>query len=169
MLALVVMLGSAGLFYGAQPTSFTITRSRTIAAPPPRVMAQLADLRAYDAWDPWPASPGATPTVTYSAVPVGVGAWIDRRDAEGGARTTILSITGDRIVYSNETSGALGGNVSTQSFTLRASGASTEVVWTFGAPLRGLARLLWPFVHVDRRLAPEMDAALVRLDRAATL
>jgi uncharacterized protein YndB with AHSA1/START domain len=164
----LLVLAALGLVYAAQPHSFSVTSVRAIAAPPERVMAQLTDLRAYEAWDPWPAEPGATPTITYSVVATGLGAWIERRDANGGARTTIRSIDHDRVTMTNETWGELGGNVSTQSFEVRPSATGSDVTWTFGAGLHGLARMLWPVVHIDQTLPPQMSAALERLDRAAT-
>ncbi len=163
-LALVAIV----LFYSAQPASYRIARTRTIAAPPAAVMAQLSDVRAFAAWDPWPALPGAPrPTVAFSPEPRGVGAWIERRDADGsGARTTIASVTAERVEMSNETRGPLGGGSSTQTFELRAVPAGTEVTWALASDLHGLARLLWPFVGLEARIAPEMEAALSRLDRA---
>jgi uncharacterized protein YndB with AHSA1/START domain len=162
----LIALVALGSLYVAQPTSFSVTRTRTIAAPPDRVMAQLSDLRAFEAWHPWPPEPGATPSVTFSTVSTGLGAWMERRDPYGGARTTIRSLDADHVVMTNETLGSLGGNVSTQSFTLRGTSAGTEVSWSFGAGLHGLARLIWPFVRVDQRLPMEMDAGLDRLERA---
>lgn len=165
--ALGLVLLALALF-SAQPHSYRIARTRTIAAPSAHVMAQLSDLRAFEAWDPWPAEPGMRPLVTYSPVASGVGAWVDRRDRSGGARTTITSLTSDQIELSNVTSGAFGSGASTQTFALSESGSSTTVTWTLSSDLHGLGRLLWPFVNLEARVGPEMDAALSRLDRAAT-
>jgi hypothetical protein len=154
------------LLYAMQPTSYRISRSRVIAAPAPTIMAQLSDLHAFEAWQPWTTLPGVHPTVTYSPSGAGLGAWIDRRDASGGARTTITALSDDRIEMTNATDGSLGGAVSVQTFELRPAPGGTEVGWTLAADLHGLARLLWPFVHLEARIAPEMDAALTRLDRA---
>ncbi len=162
----LVVLG-LGALYVAQPASYRIARSRTIAAPPALVMAQLADLHAFAAWDPWPAEPGTVPSVTFSTLRTGVGAWIDRRDAHGGSRTTITALTSDHIEMSNATAGSLGGAESMQSFELRATAGGTEVTWALSADLHGLGRLLWPFVHLEQHVAPDMDAALSRLDRAS--
>jgi uncharacterized protein YndB with AHSA1/START domain len=156
-----------GALYLSQPTSYRIARSRTIAAPPSAVMAQLSDLRALEAWTPWAPEPGTVPTVTFSATTTGVGAWIDRRSPSGGTRTTITSASGDRIEMSNVTAGALGGGQSIQTFELRAVPGGTEVTWTLSSELHGLGRMLWPFVHLEARISPEMDAALTRLDQRA--
>lgn len=162
----LVVVGVFVLFV-SQPTSYRIARTRTIAASPERVRAQLVDVHALDAWTPWAPPPGPPPVVTFSAPSSGVGAWIDRRDADGnGARTTITAIADDRVALSSVTSGALGGGASTQTFELHPSASGTEVTWTLASDLSGLARLLWPFVGLEARVGPDMEAALGRLDHA---
>jgi hypothetical protein len=168
-LFVVVGLVTVGLvlLYAMQPTSYRFSRSRVMAAPAPQIMAQLSDLHAFEAWDPWTALPGEHPSVTYSPIARGVGAWVDRRAPSGGARTTIVALSDDRIEMTNATEGSFGGAVSTQTFELRPAAGGTEVTWSLGADLHGLARLLWPFVHLEARVGPEMDRALTRLDRAS--
>ena len=163
---LVAALGLVGI-YVAQPTSFRIARTRTIAAPPERVMAHLSDLRAYEAWTPFPPSPGVHPTTTFSPSTSGVGAWVDRRDEVGGAHITITLVSSDRVELSNVTSGSFGEGASRQTFELRSTPTGTEVTWSLSSDLHGLARLLWPFVHLEARVGPEMEAALGRLDQAS--
>lgn len=155
------------LLYVSSPTSYRIARTRTIAAPPSRVMAQLSDLRAYEAWTPFPPTPGVTPTLTYSPVTSGVGAWVDRRDELGGARITIASVARDRIELTDETSGSLGTGASRQIFELRAVPAGTEVTWALTGDLSGVPRLLWRLVRLEARVGPEMETALSRLDQAS--
>jgi hypothetical protein len=155
-------------FFVSQPTAYRITRTASIGASPATVHAHLDDVRALAAWDPWRTSTGVGPvTTTFSPDPVGVGAWIDRRAADGsGARTTITEITDTTVVLTSETSGALGAGHSTQTFALANAGSGTVVVWTLGSDLHGLGRALWPFVHLEERVGPEMEAGLSRLDRA---
>lgn len=162
--ALVVL--SVLALYLAQPTSYRIARTRTIAAPAAAVRAHLVDLRAFEAWTPWEPSPGVVPTTTFSSTTSGVGAWVDRRDAYGGSRTTITAIDDSHVEMANATHGALGEGHSTQTFTLREHDGQTEVEWALGSDLSGLPRLLWPFVHLEATAGARMDAALGRLDAA---
>jgi uncharacterized protein YndB with AHSA1/START domain len=162
----LVVLGVGG-FYFAQPSSYRITRARTIAAPPATVMAHLADLHAFEAWDPWPTTSGEVPTVTFGPSSTGPGAWMDRRVSRGdGSRTTIVAASALEIEMANVTSGALGDGASTQTFALREVDGGTEVTWSLAADLHGLARLLWPIAHLDATVGPGMEAALGRLDQA---
>jgi hypothetical protein len=154
------------LLYALQPSSYRIARTRTITAPASLVMAHLSDVRALEAWDPWTALPGAHVTTTFSPASSGVGAWVERRDDSGGSRTTITALAADRIEMQNTTDGPFGTGASTQTFALSETPSGTEVTWTLASDLHGLARLLWPFVHLEARIAPEMDRALSRLDRA---
>ncbi|MFO0685011.1 MAG: SRPBCC family protein [Sandaracinus sp.] len=167
-LAALALLGGLA-FYFAQPSSFAFSRSIVVPAAPASVHAHLDDLRAFEAWQPWPPTdPAHPPRVTFSEPASGVGAWIDRRDAAGeGARTTIVSITDARVEMQNETSGGFAQGHSTQSFDLRAVPSGTEVTWTFGGELSGLARVLWPFVGLEGRVGPRMDEALRRLSAAS--
>lgn len=158
---------ASGVLYLAQPPSYQIVRTRTVAAPPAAVLAQLVDLRAFVAWEPWAALPGEHPEVTFSPEARGVGAWVERRVASSSTRTTITAIAPDHVVMANATSGPLGAGASEQTFTLRAVPTGTEVTWALRSDLRGRARVLWPFVHLEQRIGPEMEAALSRLDQAS--
>jgi hypothetical protein len=162
----LVVLGLV-LVYVAQPTSYRIVRSHVIAAPPDVVMGHLSDLRAFEAWDPWPSLPGSTaPTITFSPTTSGVGAWVERRDPHGSARSTITSLTPDRIVMTNVTDASLGTGGSTQTFELRTMARGTQVDWVLSSELHGLPRLLWPIAGLEGRVGPDMDLALTRLESA---
>lgn len=158
------------VLYLAQPASYRIDRTRTLTAPPARIAMFVTDLRTFESWDPWPSTTGVPPSISYSAVSAGVGAWVERRDADGiGARTAIVSITPERIEMDNVTfGGPFGGGSSHQTFELRASGTGTELTWALSGELHGLARLLWPFVHLETSVHRSMDEALSRLDRASS-
>jgi carbon monoxide dehydrogenase subunit G len=158
---------ASGVLYLSQPTSYRIARTRTIAAPPAAVLAQLSDLRAFVAWEPWMALPGEHPEVTFSPDTHGVGAWVERRVGSSGTRTTILEVASDRVVMSNATSGPLGSGASRQTFTLRVVPEGTDVTWALTADLHGLTRALWPFVHLEESVGPAMEAGLSRLDQAS--
>jgi hypothetical protein len=166
-MSLCLSLLASTAFYFAQPSSYRIARTRTVAAPPTAVLAHLSAVRAFVAWEPWPALPHERPQVTFSQVSAGVGAWVDRRVAGSGTRTTITAVAADRVEMSNATSGPLGTGASTQTFELRAVPEGTEVTWTLRSDLHGLARALWPFVHLEETVGPEMEAALGRLDQAS--
>ncbi len=162
------MLGLLVL-YLSQPASYRIDRTRTLSAPPARVATFVTDLRTFESWDPWPSMTPVPPSISYSAVSAGVGAWVERRDADGsGARTTIVSITPERIEMDNVTFGGRLGGASHQTFELRTSGTGTELTWAISSELHGLARLLWPFVHLETLVHRSMDEALSRLDRASS-
>lgn len=164
----VVILAAIGLFF-AQPTHYRLERARSVAAPSSAVLAQITDLRALEAWQPWVSSPSTPPTVTFSPATSGVGAWVHHTDGTSSGRTTIVSIAADRVVMRHESMGVFGGAVSEQTFSLRVLGPSeTEVRWSHESDLAGLARALWPFLDVPGRIEPEMDAGLARLEVAAT-
>lgn len=169
LLALVALfvLGMVAL-YLAQPTSYRIARTRTVSAAPDAVAAHLTDVRAFVAWEPWAPAPGEHPIVTFSPTTSGVGAWVERRVGSSASRVTLTEVAPDHVVFANVTEGALGGGASEQRFDLRAApGGGTEITWALSGELHALPRMLWPFVQLERRVGPEMDAALGRLDHAS--
>ncbi|MBX7194803.1 MAG: SRPBCC family protein [Sandaracinaceae bacterium] len=163
--SVAVMLVGVALVTLMPPTEYRITRSRTIEAPRAVVLAQLEDVRAYDAWEPWRRQ---GTHATYSPSTRGPGAWVERSDGSSSARTTIRSVSAERVEMDNATNGSFGARGSDQSFELRAiDDAHTEVQWVLHGELSGLPRALWPLVDLPGRVEPEMEAALARLDRAA--
>ena len=163
---LACTLAGLAIFYAAQPTSFRVSRSRTIHASSAEVRAQLWDLRAFEAWDPWPRLGATTPTVTYGPIASGIGAWVERAEGSSRARTSIVRATDTTIEMQNETSGGLGSGSSQQIFELADAPGGTRVTWTFQNEMHGLARFLYPFVRIEQRLGPEMETGLGRLEAA---
>jgi hypothetical protein len=164
----VVLAGSCAAFVLAQPSSFRIARNRTIAAAPDRVAEEIVDMNRFAAWEPW-ASTGSARTLTYSTPASGEGAWLETRDAHGAARITVVSITSSRIEMRNDVAGGVAGPAtSRQSFELRPVAGGTEVTWALENENDLMRRALWPFVDLEGRVGPDMEAALGRLEEAAT-
>ena len=81
-----------------QPSTFSIQRSATMAAPPSEVFAQVNDLAAWDAWTPWKAlDPNAKTTIsTPSAGKGATFAWVGNDQIGEGIMTILASKTDER-------------------------------------------------------------------------
>jgi hypothetical protein len=53
LLALAVVVLGLLVVAARQPAEFRITRTATIAGPPPGVFAQVNDFHNWEAWSPW--------------------------------------------------------------------------------------------------------------------
>lgn len=167
-----------GVCFYSQPTSFRIARTRTFSAPPSVVRAQLSNIRAVAAAFPSmrPAQSAARPAAhtpeqelqrSFSPTESGVGAWVESRDGSGFSRTSIVSITDARVELQTETGGAFGSGSTRTLFELSqvpGDPGKTTVTWAFEGGLSGMRRALWPVVSLDKRLGPELDTGLAKLE-----
>jgi carbon monoxide dehydrogenase subunit G len=162
----VVLVGGAlSAVYAMQPDHYRFSRSRTIAATPAVIRPHLVDVRELDAWLGGFADPHDPPVITFSAVSSGVGAWIDRKDSRSSGRMTLVELTDTRVRFTNESQGSFGTGHSTLEFLLteKAPG-STGVEYVVSGDLHGVPRLLWSLVGLEKRVGPDLDKALLKLD-----
>jgi hypothetical protein len=150
------------------PRPFRVERSRTIAAPPARVLAEIVDFRRWTAWSPWE---DADPEMTreYSGADDGVGAryrWSGNRRAGEGA----MEITGTapdgvdiRLLFSRPMTAD---NV--VRFDLVADGEGTRVTWSMSGETSGLAGVVSRVVPMDRLVGRDFERGLERLDSVVT-
>jgi len=164
--AALVLLVFAGIsvLYALQPNSYRLTRSRTIAASASAIRPCLVDFKLMEGWQTQIAAPHDPPTVTFSPVTSGVGAWRERKDSIGSGRTELVEITESSVRLRHVNQGRFGSITSTVDFLLRERGTSTEVEYVIAAPISGLPRLLWPIADLENRIGPDMVKALEQLE-----
>lgn len=165
--ACVMLLSAAGvtLVYTAQPTSYRVSRIRTMPVPADVLRPHLVDLRAMNAWVKHFADPHDPPHFTFSTNSSGVGAWVERADSESTSRMTIDEVTPTSVRLSNVNHGRFGTGHATVELLLREKGAaSTEVEYALGGTLSGVPRLLWPVVELERTVGPQLSESLERLE-----
>jgi len=157
-LTLSCLVGSAGC-YVSQPSSFRVSRARTIAASREAIMAQLTDVTAIAKW--WSRDPRAPAArVTTSPVTTGNGAWIQRDDPSGSVRMTITRITERSVELETTSRGTFGGGAGRLRFELSERPTGTEVTSSFETDLHGLARAAFPFVHLEQEVGGGMEQSL---------
>lgn len=158
---LVLALGLCA--FALQPTSYRITRTRTVAASPAEVRALVADMARLASVDPRLGPPGPGRTLAASPGPPGPGTWLQASGPDGTTRLTLVSATDGAVELASSSDGAPGATIR---FELRAVPAGTEVTLALANEMHGLARALWPFVGLDARVGPHMEGTLERLATA---
>ena len=148
-------------------TSYSVSRSRTIAAPSERVHALLNDFRNWQQWSPWE---GLDPDLhrTYTGPESGVGAlyaWMGNRKAGAGAMEIIASAP-DAIRIKLEFLKPWRATSDT-TFTLAPESAGTRVTWSMTGTHGGLFGLFGRFMNFDKLVGPDFEKGLDQLARAA--
>lgn len=161
---LLLVVAAISILYALQPSSFRLSRSRTIPASAGAIRPCLVDLKVMERWQVHFADPHDPPTVTFSAVTSGVGAWVERKDTTSTGRTTMVEVTDSTVRMEHVNEGRLGTGKSTVEYLLRERGTSTEVEYAIFSPLSGLPRLLWPIANLEKRIGPDMVKALEQLE-----
>lgn len=161
---MLLVVATVSVLYALQPSSYRLSRVRTIAAPAASIRPCLVDLKMMEGWQVHFADPHSPPTVTFSAVTSGVGAWVERKDLSSTARTTMTEVTDDAVRLAHVNEGRLGTGKSTIEYLLREHGTSTDVEFAIFSPLSGLPRLLWPIADLEKRVGPDMVKGLEQLE-----
>lgn len=159
---LVSLICACVLFVGVQPSSYRITRARTLNASPARIHAELADVRALADWDPSRTAHSPPSTRTFSPASRGVGAWVQSASSHGTTRITVVTDTAHMIEMRSDVDDRV--DASRQRFELAPSVLGTVLTWSVFAENSLLGRAFWPFAGLEARLAPDMERALARLD-----
>jgi hypothetical protein len=163
VVAIVAVLGYAAM----QPDSFSLQRSASIGAPPDKVYPLIADMKAFNSWNPWLRKDPAS-KLSYEGPASGVGsayAWESEQLGAGRMEVTELapnSRVGAKLQF-------LKPMVTTNrvEFSLQPQGAQTHVTWTMSGPMPYLSKLMSVFVSMDRMVGPDFEAGLANLKAAA--
>ena len=147
-----------------RPPTFTVRRSRLIAAPPEQVFAQVVDFWAWIAWSPWE---GLDPhsSRTFGTVTAGPGAtygWAGNRKV-GAGRMTISNVR----VHEN-----IGIDIeffrpfkakNVVSFQFAASNAGTTVTWTMQGKNTVMGKVMSLVIDCDKLIGGPFDQGLASL------
>jgi uncharacterized protein YndB with AHSA1/START domain len=125
-----VLLGG-GIFL---PSTFTVTRSAVIAAPPEKIYALVADPRGWQRWAPW-SRRDPLMHIEYSGPASGAGAtWRWKSKSQGdGAMTFTEADPGRRVAY--ELYLHEFGTTSSGELRFEPAEAVTKVTWTMSGDM----------------------------------
>jgi hypothetical protein len=163
VVAIVGVLGYAAI----QPDTFSLSRSASIAATPERLYPLIADLKAFNTWNPWLRKDPSS-KLAYEGPPGGVGAaYAWESDQLGAGRMEVTELTpNSRVAAKLEFLKPMVAHNRVE-FTLQPQGAQTNVTWTMSGPMPYLSKLICVFVSMDRMVGPDFEAGLANLKAAA--
>jgi hypothetical protein len=95
LVVLVVAVGAVLAYAAMQPDTFSLQRSASIAATPEQVYPLIADLKAFNTWNPWLRKDPSS-KLTYSGPPQGIGsayAW-ESAEQQGGGQAGVSQADG---------------------------------------------------------------------------
>lgn len=149
-------------------SSYTVTRTRTVQAPPDRVYALIENFQHWSRWSPWEdLDPGMQKG--YSGPDSGVGAsyaWSGNRKA-GEGRMEIVGAEPDRSVEIKLDFAKPFKSSNLTRFDLVPQGEATEVTWTMNGPRPLIMRLMGPLLNMEKLVGRDFDKGLERLDQVA--
>ncbi|MBL8923464.1 MAG: SRPBCC family protein [Myxococcaceae bacterium] len=164
---LLLAAGGLGALLASQPSSYRLSRVRTIPVSSEVIRPLITDLRAHDRWMKHFADPHDPPATTFSANTTEPGAWVERKDSVSASRMTLDEVSASGVRFTNENRGRFGTGRATVELLLRQKGpSSTEVEYVLSGELSGVRRLLWSAVDLEERVGPDLERSLDQLEHA---
>jgi hypothetical protein len=161
---LVAVFGIVVVFVAivaTRPAEFRVARTATMAAPPPKVFAQVNDFHRWTAWNPFAKlDPGIKET--YEGPPAGAGAvytWVGNKQVGEGRMTIVESKPDELVRIQLQFLKPFAGN-SVAEFTFRPVGDNTVVTWSMTGQNNFMAKAIHLFVNMDRMIGGKFEEGL---------
>jgi len=151
-----------------QPNEFRVTRSTSIAAPPPVVFGLVNDFHEWDAWSPWAKmDPNATNTFEDSAAGQGaIFAWSGNKKV-GEGRMTILESRPHELIRIKLEFFKPFKCSNTAEFTFEPEAGGTHVTWSmFGKNLL-MGKIFGLFMNMDKMVGKDFEKGLAAIKSTA--
>ena len=168
LFAVVAAIVVFALFVATRPAAYRVSRSTTIAAPPPIVYAQVADFHRWDAWSPWAkldpsmkttfAGPVAAPGSSY--------AWTGNDKVGEGRMTIVEAKPGERVGIRLEFIKPFAATSSTE-FAFVPTGGATQTTWTMQGRNNFAGKLFSVFTDMDKMIGKDFEKGLAQLKTVA--
>ena len=168
ILGIIVLAIAALLIYAAtKPDTFTLQRSASIAAPPEKIFPLIADVKAFNTWNPYALKDPAS-KMAYEGPASGVGAaysWDS--EALGAGRMEITEASAPGRVQARLEFRRPFAATNRVEFTLQPQGAQTQVTWAMSGAMPYLSKLMTTFVSMDKMVGSDFEAGLANLKAMA--
>lgn len=164
-IALVLGLVLAAVLIAAsfQPDSFRVERSATYNAKPAAIQAQIADLKAWQAWSPWEKlDPGMKRE--HSGASKGVGAkyaW-EGNAKIGAGNMEVLEVTPSKVLIALNFTKPFEASNSAE-FILAPEGAGTKLTWAMYGPSNYVSKLMGMVFSMDKMVGKSFEEGLESL------
>lgn len=167
LIAVAVLLAGLLLLPFTQPDTYTVQRSRQIAAPPEKLHALINDMRAFNRWNPYDRKDPAMQSA-YSGPAAGPGARYDfKGNSEvGEGSLTITASTPMQVDMRLDMSAPMEAH-NDITFTLAPRAGGTEVTWAMRGDCPYIARLMGLILDMDAMIGKDFEAGLAALQQLA--
>lgn len=162
----LIALGVA--WVATRESTYTVTRSITVEAPPEVVFELVDDLREWVEWSPWDKLDPRMEK-SFEGPPRGVGAsyrWAGNDEVGTGRMTIIESRPPEEVSYRLEFT-APWTSVSTPGFTIRREGERSFVTWTLMGRHGFAGKIFALFADFDGEIGADFERGLVALKARA--
>lgn len=158
VVALALLLGLAA----SRPDTYTVGRTRVVAAPAERIFPLIDDLRAFNTWNPFVV--GQEMPLAYSGPPRGAGATNAFGPGPGGAGTlaVVESIAPSRARMQLDMSAPIAARNDIL-FALAPEGAGTRVTWSMTGHTPFIAKVIHTLIDMDTMVGGKMETGLAAL------
>ncbi len=166
-IAIVIVLLVGAII--AQPDTYKVTRSATMAAQPEAVFAQVNDFRKWAAWSPW-AKLDPRMKETFTGPEAGQGSvydWAGDKNV-GKGRMTILESKAAELVRIKLEFIEPFADVADTRFRFSPDGVGTRVEWEMAGNNNFLSKAMCLFMGgMDKMIGPDFEKGLAQLKAAA--
>jgi hypothetical protein len=169
IIAVIVAIVIAGiLIYAAtKPGSFRVQRTAGIKAPPDKIHALIADLKAWPAWSPYEKKDPAMKR-SYGAVTAGKGAtyaWEGNKNVGQGSMEILESSPQKVLIKLDFLKPFEAHNMG--EFILVPKSGTTDVTWAIYGPSPYMSKLMSTFMNFDKMIGRDFEQGLADLKAAA--
>jgi hypothetical protein len=165
------LIGLAGLIavlavvIATRPSDFRVSRSATMAAPPPAVFAQVNDFHNWEAWSPW-AKLDPNAKNRFEGPSTGEGAkffWSGNNEVGEGSMTIVESQPDDRIRIKLDFVRPFAGTNDVE-FTFRPDGTQdTAVTWSIAGKNNFMSKAVGLFMDCEKMTGDMFEKGLANL------
>ncbi len=168
LLAAVLVIAVLVAVVAAQPSTYRVERSATIAAPPDVVYAQIADFHRWAAWSPWAKADPSMKT-TYSGAPTGPGAVCDwsGNDRVGAGTMTIVAAKPGELLEIQLQFRKPWKSASSTEFALQPVAGGTRVAWIMSGGHDFVGKAFSLIVSIDKMFGKDFEQGLRLLGAVA--
>jgi len=169
-LALLVVAALALLliYAATRPNEFVVERSTRIDAPPEKIFPLIADVKAFNTWNPWLRKEPSVQLTYSGASTSGPGAsysWVGKESGEG-SMTLTEQTPSSQVVYKLDFMKPFEAH-NRALFTLTPDGTGTKVSWKMDGPAPYMTKLMGVLFDMDKMVGDDFAAGLANLKAAA--
>ena len=166
LIALAAVLVVLVAVIATRPPTFSVSRSRTVAAAPSALYAQVADFHRWAAWSPWEHLDPAMQKTFDGAGAGATYAWKGNKQV-GAGRMTITGMKPDAEVDIRLEFLEPFASTSETKFTFAPQAAGTLVTWTMSGHNNFMAKAFSMVMDMDKLIGGDFERGLASLDAVA--